>query len=83
METADLDELVRELDGGAGGGTVRQLWGAQLARKERNKVEKDGHGTQEQPTASEGEGLSFGRGVLKEVRERAGRAGRRLGDNLG
>lgn len=62
---------------------MRRLWGAQLARKERRKAEKDGNFTEEQPTASEGEGRSFGRGVLKEVRERAGRAGRKLGDNLG
>lgn len=62
-------------------------------RREQEKEKTDGEEMDERRagTASEGEALGdggqgvmgIGRAALKGVRERAGRAGRKFGDNLG
>ncbi|KAK4049851.1 hypothetical protein OIV83_003907 [Microbotryomycetes sp. JL201] len=63
--------------------------GLKLRRKRNNESgrdqDTDGEGTEPGATTSEGESTvhGFGRNVFKGVKQRAGRAGRLLGDNLG
>ncbi|KAM0790226.1 hypothetical protein ACM66B_005538 [Microbotryomycetes sp. NB124-2] len=94
----DRMEGERELDGGGGGGgggIVRDSLRLRRKRKDyangkgagADQDMTDGDGTEPGggATTSDGESTShgFGRGVLKGVKQRAGRAGRLLGDNLG
>ncbi|GAA5874499.1 hypothetical protein JCM1840_000797 [Sporobolomyces johnsonii] len=97
-ETGDLERLVGEsFERGVGGRTVRVLWGLREGkegkekdrrgkRREQEREEKLGEREDDGKTMSEGESAGGGvgvRGVLRGVKARAGRAGRKFGDGLG
>ncbi|GAA5971841.1 hypothetical protein JCM21900_002974 [Sporobolomyces salmonicolor] len=97
-ETGDLERLIGEnFERGVGGRTVRVLWGLREGkegkekdrrgkRREQEREEKLGEREDDGKTMSEGESAGGGvgvRGVLRGVKARAGRAGRKFGDGLG
>ncbi|SCV73669.1 BQ2448_6099 [Microbotryum intermedium] len=99
LETTELENLVEEMkNGSVAGAMMAQIWDLSRNRRDRREDERErrkeeleegsatdgigatgGGGT----TNSEGELFGFGRGVLKGVRQRAGRAVGKIGDGLG
>lgn len=73
-ETVLLERLVGGfVEEGIGGHSVGRLWGVYRKR------EKGGRGEGEGSTEGTTEEAGFGRSVLRGVKERAGRAGKRFG----
>lgn len=97
LESSNLEILVNEhIDRGIGGSTVGRLWGNKkkkpltgvgtirrtvVGRGLENEGEVGSMGPPSDSDSQQGHG--FGRGVLRGVKERAGRAGRKFGDGIG
>lgn len=78
---------MRDVGNHIGGNSLGRLFGVEPVKSRtgtllrRDRDTKDGEMTEE--TTSDNESHSFRKNVLSEVKARAGRAGRKFGDNLG